>query len=116
MEIAKKIQKELDQKVELRQIKKIIAAYEKLNNGNEDEYMTAEETVLLLDYSLRDTTSADKIKAYRQRESLTQKELALKADIKQQHVSEIERGIRSVGVTTAKKLAKALNCNYKSFL
>jgi DNA-binding XRE family transcriptional regulator len=65
---------------------------------------------------LGNVSIAEKLKAYRHREGFTQKDLANKADIKQQHISDIERGLRPVGVATAKKLARALNCHYKSLL
>lgn len=116
MNLALKIHKELDKKADLKLIKKVIALYEKLKNEDDDELMSYEEANEHLNDLLGEVTVAEKIKAYRNREALTQKELALKSEIKQQHISEIERGLRSVGVTTAKKLASALNCNYQSFL
>ncbi len=116
MNIAQRIHKELNEGADLKLIKKIIAIYEKLNNENEDELMSYEEMTNFMDSLLGEETVRDKIKTYRDRESLTQKELALKAEIKQQHISEIERGLRPVGVATAKKLAKVLNCHYRSLL
>jgi len=116
MNVAVKIQKELDKKTDLKLIKKVIALYEKLKNKDDDELMSFDEANEHLHDLLGKVTVAEKIKAYRSRESLTQKELALKSEIKQQHISEIERGIRPVGVAIAKKLAVALNCNYRSLL
>lgn len=116
MNVALKIRKELDEKTDLKLIKKVIALYEKLKNEDEDELMSFDEAKEHLHDLLGEVTVAEKVKAYRNRESLTQKELALKSEIQQQHISEIERGIRSVGVATAKKLASALNCNYRSLL
>ncbi len=115
MNVARKIQKELDVKTDLKVIKKVISLYEKLKN-EDDELLTMDDAMEHLDGLLGDVSPADSIKAFRDRESLTQKELALKAGIKQQHLSEIERGIRPIGVAMAKKLSKALNCNYKSLL
>lgn len=115
MSVAKKIQKELDNKTDLKLIKKVITLYEKLKN-EDDELIEFDEAMAHLDASLGEVTTADTIKAFRDREELTQKELALKSGIKQQHISEIERGKRSVGVATAKKLADALSCNYRSLL
>jgi DNA-binding XRE family transcriptional regulator len=87
----------------------------KLKN-EEDELLSYDDAKEHLRDLLGEVSVADKIKAYRDREGLTQKKLALKADIKQQHISEIERGVRSVGIATSKKLAMALNCHYKSLL
>lgn len=115
MNVARKIQKELDGKTDLKVIKKVISLYEKLKN-EEDELLSYDEAIDHLDGLLGEVTPADSIKAFRDRENLTQKELALKAGIKQQHLSEIERGVRPIGVAMAKKLSKALNCNYKSLL
>ncbi len=52
----------------------------------------------------------------RDKESLTQKELARLTNIPQGHTSEMENGKRPIGVKTAKKLGEALNINYRVFL
>ena len=114
--IAIKIHKTLNEEVDLESIKKVIAVYEKLKNNDDDELMSYEDVMAHLHSLLGETTVADTIRAFRDREGMTQQELALKSGIKRQHVSEIERGERNIGVTTAKKLALALNCNYKSLL
>lgn len=114
MNIALKIQKQLNKKADLKLIKKIISLYEEFKN--EDDYMNASEAIEYINNKLGDISISEKIKAYRQRENITQKELANKTEIKQQHISEIERGIRQVGVITAKKLAIALNCDYRQLL
>lgn len=115
MNVARKIHKKLNKEADLKLIKKVISLYEKLKS-EDDELMSYKEAKAHLNDLLGDVTPADSVKAFRNRENLTQKELALKAEIKQQHISEIERGIRPIGVTTAKKLATALNCNYRSLL
>lgn len=48
-----------------------------------------------------------------QQEGLTQKVLAAKAGIPQAHISLMERGKMTIGVTRAKRLGKALNTGYK---
>lgn len=116
MNVAAKIHKELDKKADLKLIKKVISLYEKLKKEDDDELMSFDDAKEHLDELLGDISVADKIKAYRDRENITQKELALKSGIKQQHISEIERGVRSVGVASAKKLASSLNCGYRSLL
>ena len=115
MNMAAKIHKELNKEIDLKSIKKVIAIYEKLKS-DDDELMSFEDMKDFMDDLLGETTVADSIRAYRERENITQQELAMKSGIKRQHISEIERGERSVGVATAKKLAIALNCNYKSLL
>ena len=48
------------------------------------------------------------LRAYRTRESLTQKELAARTGIPQHHISEMENGKRPIGKERARKLAEAL--------
>ncbi len=52
----------------------------------------------------------------RDREELTQAELAEKIGVKPHHISEMENGKRTIGKDMAKRLAKALNTGYKVFL
>jgi DNA-binding XRE family transcriptional regulator len=56
------------------------------------------------------------IRGARGKEGLTQKQLAELTGIAQHHISEMENGKRSIGKETAKKLAKALNIDYRVFL
>lgn len=56
------------------------------------------------------------LKAARVREELTQQKLAEKSGIKQNHISEMENGKRTIGIEFAKKLAAALNTDYRVFL
>jgi len=52
----------------------------------------------------------------RYREDLTQKQLAEMINSKQSNISEMERGLRPIGKVVAKRLAKVLNADYKTFL
>lgn len=56
------------------------------------------------------------IRGGRGKEGLTQKQLAALTGIAQHHISEMENGKRVIGKETAKKLAKALNLDYRVFL
>jgi DNA-binding XRE family transcriptional regulator len=56
------------------------------------------------------------LRAYRQRENLTQLQLAERTGIPQHHISEMENGKRSIGRERAKRLATALNCDYRRLL
>lgn len=116
MNMASKIHKELNKEVDLKTIKRILAVWEKLKNDDDDELVSYDEMKSIMDDLLGEKTVGDAIRIYRNREDITQNELALKSGIKRQHISEIERGQRNIGVATAKKLAAALNCNYKSLL
>lgn len=52
----------------------------------------------------------------RHREGLTQRQLAEKNGIPQRHISEMENGKRSIGKENARRLATALNADYRAFL
>ena len=56
------------------------------------------------------------IRGGRGKEGLTQKQLAELTGIAQHHISEMENGKRPIGKETARKLAKALNIDYRVFL
>lgn len=49
-------------------------------------------------------------------EGWTQRELAQRLNIKQQHVSEMENGKRTITVKMAKELAQVFGTGYKTFL
>ncbi len=52
----------------------------------------------------------------RHREGLTQRQLAEKCGLPQRHISEMENGKRPIGKESAKKLAAALNADWRAFL
>lgn len=53
------------------------------------------------------------LRGMRVREGMTQKELSKKTKISQDNISRIENGKRTVGEKVAKRLAKALNFDYR---
>jgi DNA-binding XRE family transcriptional regulator len=56
------------------------------------------------------------LRAYRNREGMTQKQLTELTGIPQHHISEMENGKRSIGKERAKRLAEALHCDYRQLL
>ena len=56
------------------------------------------------------------LRGARGKEGLTQKELAKLTGIPQSHISAMENGKTPIGKERAKKLAEALNVNYRIFL
>lgn len=56
------------------------------------------------------------IRGGRGKEGLTQKQLAELTGLAQHHISEMENGKRPIGKDTARKLAKALNTDYRIYL
>jgi DNA-binding XRE family transcriptional regulator len=56
------------------------------------------------------------VRAYRVPEGLTQDQLAALTGIPRRHISDMENGRRTIGKENAKKLAQALNVDYRMFL
>lgn len=56
------------------------------------------------------------LRGLRARESLTQKQLAELIGVSPHHISEMENKKRPIGKEIAKRLAKALNADYRVFL
>lgn len=56
------------------------------------------------------------IRGGRVKEGFTQQQLAALTGIPQRHISEMENGKRPIGKENARKLAKALNVDYRVFL
>ena len=56
------------------------------------------------------------VRAYRIREGLTQDQLAALTGIPRRHISDMENGRHPIGKENAKKLAQALNADYRMFL
>ena len=93
-------------------IKKYVANIEpeEVSEGN----ITADE--FFTKYFPGETKEAVALRGARGRENLTQKQLSEMTGIPQRHISELENGKRQPGKDWAKKLATALNCDYRLFL
>lgn len=97
-------------------ILKIERQLKKLLKAKEDYLTTSEMRQILKEKDPLIGTIGGTVRAYRNREGFTQQELARRSGIKQSHISEIEKNRRPVGLQVAKKLAKALNVDYRRFL
>lgn len=96
---------------QLRLVKKMIVRAIDLSSN---DILSPEETAALMKKYVPDSgTPAAALRGYRGREELTQRELAKKCGIPQPHIAAMESGKRPIGLAIAKKLALALNCNYK---
>jgi len=84
---------------------------ESLEAEDERSYSIAE---VFPEYAGRELEVA--LRAYRNREGLTQKRLAELTGIPQHHISEMENGKRSIGKERARRLAEALHCDYRQLL
>jgi DNA-binding XRE family transcriptional regulator len=71
-------------------------------------------------YSAREvfpeSTPGNRLRGLRTREALTQKEFAKALGIRQHHVSEMEKGVRSISVDMARRIGETYNISYKVFL
>jgi DNA-binding XRE family transcriptional regulator len=78
----------------------------------------AEDSILAttLNPELETNPSGVYLRGIRYREDLTQEQLAAMTGIHRRHISEMENGKRPIGKENAKKLAKALNAEYRMFL
>ena len=63
-----------------------------------------------------DSTPGGRLRGLRAREGVTQRELAGKLGIQQHHVSEMEKGTRTIGIDMAKRISKAYKIAYQVFL
>jgi len=81
----------------------------------DDEYEEVTETEWFKNIQ-KDMTPQKTLKLLRNRDNLTQAQLAEKLCIKVQNVSGMERGVRPISVAMAKKLGIVFNTNYKKFL
>lgn len=97
-----------ERKVE--EIKKIVLVLGGIEEGNPEE-----EEMIAWTEAFPDTHPGEILKGYRLRDGLTQKGLAEKIKAKQSHVSQMEKGLRPIGVAMAKKLAGAFKTDYKVF-
>jgi len=78
-------------------------------NEKEEEVYTAREV-------FPESSPGNRLRGLRTREGITQKELAKVLGIRQHHVSEMEKGLRSISKDMAKRIGEAYNISYKVFL
>ncbi|MGE3548991.1 MAG: helix-turn-helix domain-containing protein [Geobacter sp.] len=64
----------------------------------------------------RGSVSASVLRGARSKAEMTQTTLSELTGIPQRHISEMERGKRPIGKETSRKLAAALNTDYRVFL
>lgn len=66
--------------------------------------------------ALKKTDPVLRVKEIRIRAGLSQNALAKRAEVSQSHISEIESGVKRVGLEITKKLAKALDCTIEELM
>jgi hypothetical protein len=64
----------------------------------------------------RGSVPASVLRGYRSKSEMTQAHLSELTGIPQRHISEMEQSKRPIGKENAKKLAKALDTDYRMFL
>lgn len=70
----------------------------------------------IADLTQKYTEAGIALKGARNKENLSQSDLANKLGIPQSHISDMEHGRRTIGKNMAKRLSKVLNVGYKVFL
>ena len=80
-----------------------------------DEEMVSPEEVFKDIYAKYGVIGAT-IRGFRLRDEMTQAMLAVKLEVRQSHISEMEHSKRPVGKKLAQKLAKIFRTNYRLFL
>lgn len=93
-----------------KEIKKLLSNLQ----GQDDDFIPAEHVLPEAFDPVKGPAMA--LRGLRYRQGLTQKQLADKIDILQHHLSEMENGKRTIGKEMAKKLAKALNADWRVLL
>lgn len=78
-------------------------------NAEGEELFSAEEV-------FPNSHPGSRLRGLRTREGITQKQMAEALDIRQHHVSEMEKGTRTISVDMAKRISKTFNISYKVFL
>jgi DNA-binding XRE family transcriptional regulator len=98
--------------INVERIKQFVASIEP--EAGDDGSITAGE--FFEKYYAGESKASVVLRGYRHREGITQAQLAEMTGIPQRHISEMEHDKRSIGKEAARKLAKALNCDYRRFL
>lgn len=91
------------------EIKKVVACLGGVEEEEENELVPFDEAFPAFHNGIT-------LRGMRQRDGLSQGELADKIGAKQNHISEMESGKRTIGKAIAKKLAEVFNTSYKVFL
>jgi ribosome-binding protein aMBF1 (putative translation factor) len=92
----------------------ILVKKKALDADDDNEYVRWEDTDLCKEISMR-KTPGKVLCAYRMREGFSLVELSKKTGIKYTNISAMEHDNRVIGFSVAKRLAKALNCDYTCF-
>jgi DNA-binding XRE family transcriptional regulator len=81
-----------------------------------DKNQIDDDAIYSFEETFPDSTPGRRLRGLRTREGITQKELADTLGIQQHHVSEMESGVRKIGLAMAKRIAKAYTISHRVFL
>ena len=87
----------------------LVRPVERPVNENEEKLYSAREV-------FPESSPGNRLRGLRTREGITQKELAKTLGIRQHHVSEMEKGLRSISRDMAKRIGASYKVSYKVFL
>lgn len=97
--------------VQRKNVAKIKAYAKSIEEDSERNYTVTE---VFPEYEGKEKVIA--LRGYRNREDLTQRQLAELTGIPQRHLSEMENGKRPIGKENARKIGQALNVDYRFLL
>lgn len=87
-----------------------------ISEEKDEEYVNVFETDWYRNIKQR-MTPGDNLRIYRENHGLTQAELGkLLGDVPRQHISNMERAVRSISLKTARKLAKLFKVSPEKFI
>lgn len=87
----------------------IAAVIDEIEAGDDDALHPVEDVI-------GKPTPGRMLKGLRAREGITQRELAETLGVKQHHISEMEKGARSIGLAMARRIAKAYGVSHRVFV
>jgi DNA-binding XRE family transcriptional regulator len=100
-----------------RQLRLVRTALEEIASLSFRQTLSRQETARLFRGLVPDSGKPSAaLRAYRDRLELTQIELAKRCGIPQPHISAMEAGRRTIGLSVAKKLALALGVDYRKLI
>ncbi|MFH1262582.1 MAG: helix-turn-helix transcriptional regulator [Pseudomonadota bacterium] len=100
-----------------RQLRLVRTALEEIASLSSQQTLSPKETARLFRGFVSDSGKPSAaLRAYRYRLGLTQVELSAKCRIPQPHISAMEAGRRTIGLSAAKKLALALGVDFRKMI
>jgi DNA-binding XRE family transcriptional regulator len=99
-----------------RQVEEAIAGVLALAGHEVRRFNTEGEELFSAEEVFPNSHPGSRLRGLRGREGLSQKAMAEKLGILQHHISEMEKGTRSISIEMAKRISETFDISYKVFL